>query len=181
MKASYMTPTATICAAVVGGVLAFGTNIFNSKITDLKATKDSLDKEVRDLTVSRKTLEGQATELGTKIGALEKERTDLAERLPVERVNAMLQVMNKTATQWPLARRDFSYQELLAALAESGPASRSVLEAEKAHDDPATPAPLKPELSIALYRVTKNIRWKQRAHEEATRAITQLFAAKEVP
>src|ERR1035441_6067638 len=44
-KASYLGPIATITIAVAGGLIAFGTDVFKSKVTDLIQKRDDLTKQ----------------------------------------------------------------------------------------------------------------------------------------
>ena len=82
-KASYLGPIATITIAVAGGLIAFGTDVFKSKVTDLIQKRDDLTKQkgqlttqVRDLSLSikglttdRDSLQGAVTELKGQLGS----------------------------------------------------------------------------------------------------------------
>ena len=62
-KPAYIGPLATITVAVVGGFIAFGTDVFKSNVIALRGERDQLSKAVNDLGSAKARLAGQNASL----------------------------------------------------------------------------------------------------------------------
>lgn len=71
-KAAYLSPIAAITVAIIGGMIAFGTDVFKSNVLALRSERDQLSQSVKDLTSAKNTLTAENDKLSRDNNELHK-------------------------------------------------------------------------------------------------------------
>jgi hypothetical protein len=115
-KAAYLAPLATISVAILGGIFALSTDALKEGVNKLRRDKASLQTDNAKLTAGNGKLAGinaglleQQGELTQKIidaqgqiTSLVIQKNDLVARLPVERLDATLEVLQRKSVIGPV-------------------------------------------------------------------------------
>jgi hypothetical protein len=80
-RPSYLGPLATICVALVGGMIAFGTDVFKSNVIALRSERNHLAQSVRGLTSEKSKLSAENSALRQDAGLLKKDVENLNSRI----------------------------------------------------------------------------------------------------
>src|ERR1700722_5546472 len=62
-RPSYLGPIATITVAIIGGLIAFGTDVFKSNVVALRSERDQLSQNVKDLGSAKTKLSAENSKL----------------------------------------------------------------------------------------------------------------------
>jgi hypothetical protein len=187
-KPSYLGPLATFTVAIIGGTIAFGTDVFKSNVFGLRNERNQLSRSVHDLN-SDKTrlsadnakLRGAKDLLTSNINALsdkaanlsrDNQRLELAMRATQREKEALsrdilltelkthLKIIRSLGPHDHLERSNQSLQNLLVIAEQSGNNPDTIAVLESAYNDSGSSLEVKAALCLALFKATKRSEWK---------------------
>jgi hypothetical protein len=180
LKPDYLGPTSAVIVAIIGGSIAFGTDIFKSNVVKLVAERDTLKRSVSTLTLDEENLKherqrlsienaklssdqlklkSQADSLRENANHLMGENASLAEDLQLSELKTQLKVIEDPSDGTPLDLSNKSFQFILNKLAVDK--SRDAISLiEHAYSKDQSPYEVKAALAFALFKATKKNEWK---------------------
>jgi hypothetical protein len=122
-KAPYLAPVATISVAIVGGILAFGTDLLKSNVPKLLQQRQQLVDTNAALQKKETELAGQIQNYKVQIQALQRERATLAAKLPFDQFQALLSALERETKLRSLEMNDPTFKAAYQAAIDAGPRS----------------------------------------------------------
>ena len=187
-KPSHFGPLVTVSVMIIGGIIAFCTDVFRTNVFALRKERDLLSQSVRDLSSDKKKLSGDNATLRTAenllraniealsdkaenlskdnqrfelaIRATQKEKEALSRDILLTELKTHLKIMRSLRPYRDLQRSNQSLQNLLVIAEQSGNNPDAIAVLEGAYNDSGSSLQVKAVLCLALFKATKRPEWK---------------------
>ena len=175
-KPAYLSPMATIMVAIVGGLIAFGTDALKSNLPRLLSERQELSKKNMELRSKSSQLSDQIKAARGQIAALKQQKEALAEQLPLDRFQALIAVIERKAALEPLQLDDPAFRDAYKAATDGGPGSEVVRTIERKRADASYPPSLRAGFAFILYKVNHDLKYKQTLATDSLRSFSDVVS-----
>ena len=206
-KPAYIGPLATITVAVVGGFIAFGTDVFKSNVIALRGERDQLSKAVNDLGSAKARLAGQnaslsgendrlrvaggdlqkavaeltgdATKLRNANLQLQTEKQRLSQEVAVAELRTHLKIIQSFGGAYNHLELGNQSLRSIFAIAEQFGQESAAFSALKSAYDSARSEEVQTALALALFKASRQPVWKERLRQSSTREVLAALASEQ--